>query len=141
MAQRVACELADRITAVASVSGSLLVDSCVPSRPISVLEIHGTDDSVIPFQGGFHAGLGQFQPTLSIMERWAGLDGCGDFPAVTRRGITTTSIWGDCRDGAIVELDAISGAGHNWFGSQQVVGEPDATQATWDFLSHAPPLP
>ena len=140
MAQRAACELAGRITAVASVSGSLLVDSCSPSRAISILEMHGTADSVIPFRGGFHAGLGQFRPTVSVMEQWARLDGCGDSPAVTRSGITRTSTWGGCRGHAVVVLDSITGGGHYWFGPENLAGEPDATQATWDFFSHVPPL-
>jgi len=141
MAQRVACELADRVTAVASVSGSLLVDPCVPSRPISVLEIHGIDDSVIPFRGGFTSGLGEFPSTMSVMETWERVDGCADSPAVTRSGITTITTWGGCRGGAIVALDAITGGNHVWFGPKYARGEPDATQTTWDFFSRVPPLP
>ena len=141
MAQRVACELADRVTAVASVSGSLLVDPCVPSRPISVLEIHGIDDSVIPFRGGFTSGLGEFPSTMSVMETWQRIDGCADSPAVTRSGITTITTWGGCRGGAIVALDAITGGNHVWFGPRYARGEPDATQTAWDFFSRVPPLP
>jgi polyhydroxybutyrate depolymerase len=141
MAQRVACELADRVTAVASVSGSLLVDPCVPSRPISVLEIHGIDDSVIPFRGGFTSGLGEFPSTMSVMETWERVDGCAGSPAVTRSGITTITTWGGCRGGAIVALDAITGGNHVWFGPKYARGEPDATQTVWDFFSRVPPLP
>lgn len=140
MAQRLACELADRITAVASVSGSLLVDSCVPSRPISVLEIHGTGDAVIPFQGGFTSGLGEFPSTTSVMETWERVDGCADAPAVTRSGITTTSTWSGCRGEAVVALDAISGGKHVWFGPDYAAGDLDATRASWDFFSRVPPL-
>ena len=135
MAQRVACVLADRVTAVASVSGSLLVDSCVPSRPVSVLEIHGTDDSVIPFAGGFTTGLGEFPSTTSVMETWAHADGCADSPVLTRSGITTTSTWGGCRGGAAVVLEAITGGTHVWFGPNHAHGQPDAMQTSWDFFS------
>jgi len=141
MAQRVACELADRVTAVASVSGSLLVEPCVPSRPISVLEIHGTNDSVIPFLGGFKSGLGEFPSTMSVMETWERADGCADSPAVIRSGITTMSTWAGCRGGAVVALDAISGGNHVWFGPKYGRDEPDATQAAWDFFNRVPPLP
>jgi polyhydroxybutyrate depolymerase len=141
MAQRVACELADRVTAVASVSGSLLVDPCLPSRPISVLEMHGTDDSVIPFLGGFTSGLGEFPSTMSVMATWERVDGCADSPAVTRSGITTMSTWGGCRGHAVVVLDAITGGKHVWFAPERVRGEPDATRTIWDFFSRVPPLP
>src|SRR5205807_4068995 len=43
MAHRLAGDLADKLAAVASVSGSL-VTPCRPSRPVSALEIHGIDD-------------------------------------------------------------------------------------------------
>lgn len=39
MTYRLACELADRIRAVTSVSGAMLVDSCHPARPVSLQEI------------------------------------------------------------------------------------------------------
>ena len=141
MAQRVACELADRVTAVASVSGSLLVDSCFPSRPISVLEMHGTDDSVIPFLGGFKSGLGEFPSTASVMETWERLDGCAESPAVTHSGVTTISTWSGCGDRAVVMLDAIAGGQHVWFGPTYAPGDPNATQTVWDFFSRVPPLP
>ncbi len=135
MAQRVACELADRVAAVASISGSLVIDQCVPSRPMSVLEIHGTDDSVIPFEGGFTSGLGEFPSTMSVMETWERADRCVDSPAVTRSGTTTTSTWARCKGGAVVTLDAIAGGKHVWFGPQYGRGELDATQTVWSFFS------
>jgi len=60
---------------------------------------------------------------------------------VTRSGITTITTWGGCRGGAIVALDAITGGNHVWFGPKYARGEPDATQAAWDFFSRVPPLP
>jgi polyhydroxybutyrate depolymerase len=141
MAQRLACELSDRITAVASVSGSLLIDSCNPSRAISVMEMHGTLDSLVPFEGGSTRGLGSFPPTMSIMKRWAAADGCAVAPTVTQSGIVTMSTWTGCRDGSSVVLDAIAGADHSWFAPENMPGQPDATHVTWDFFSHSPPLP
>jgi len=140
MAQRLACELSDRITAVASVSGSLMTDSCHPSRAISVMEMHGTADSIVPYNGGPKGGLGKIPPTLSVMKQWAGLDGCAPTPVMTQSGIMTTSQWTGCRDGSSVVLDAIVGENHTWFNAQSMQGEPEATQVTWDFFSHAPPL-
>jgi polyhydroxybutyrate depolymerase len=141
MAQRLACELADHITAVASVSGSLVTDPCTPSRAISVLEMHGLEDNLVPYEGGKVAGLTTFPPTMSNMQHWATLDGCAAGPAATKEGITTTYTWSSCRDGSTVILDAIAGAGHSWFSPVNQTGEPDASQVVWDFFSHAPPLP
>ncbi|HSS61380.1 MAG TPA: PHB depolymerase family esterase [Candidatus Limnocylindrales bacterium] len=141
MAQRLACEAPDRFAAVASVSGSLVTDSCSPSRAISVLEMHGLQDDVVPYNGGVVGGLAYFPPTASNMQQWATRQGCTAGPATTTDGITTTSTWTLCRDGATVMLDAIAGAGHSWFSPAEMQGEPDASQTVWNFFSHAPPLP
>jgi polyhydroxybutyrate depolymerase len=141
MAQRLACDLADRIAAVASVSGSLLTASCNPSRAISVMEMHGTADSLVPYKGGSTPGLGYFPPTMSIMQRWANVDDCPATPAVGQSGIATTYSWTGCRDGTSVVLEAIAGEDHIWFAPENMPGEPDATEVTWNFFSHAPPLP
>jgi polyhydroxybutyrate depolymerase len=47
---RVACELAARVAAVATVAAGLFTEAaeCRPSRPISVLSMHGTADEVLP---------------------------------------------------------------------------------------------
>ena len=141
MAQRLACDAADRIAAVASVSGSLVVDSCTPSRAISVLEMHGLEDGIVPYTGGVSAGLADFPPTMSNMQQWANRDGCGATAATAREGITTTYTWSACRDGSSVVLQAISGAGHAWFGPNDLPAEPDATLVAWNFFQSAPPLP
>jgi polyhydroxybutyrate depolymerase len=140
MAQRLACDLSDRVTAVASVSGGLVTSTCKPTRPISVMEIHGTADSLVPFAGGSTAGLTYFAPTISVMAHWATLDGCAASPTVTQSGIARTSTWTGCRGGAQVVLKAVLGGQHSWFGpdADPRPDEPNATQVVWDFFSHVP---
>ena len=51
MSYRLACELNDRITAIASVTGSMndsMRYHCYNPQSIPVLEIHGTDDPTVP---------------------------------------------------------------------------------------------
>jgi polyhydroxybutyrate depolymerase len=132
MSHRLGCELSDQLTAVASVSGFLVTESCHPSRPISVLEIHGTDDRLVPYEGGAVQGLTTFPPTMSVMKQWASLDGCGATPATRQSAPATTYSWTSCRDNTNVVLYAIAGGGHQWF------HEPDATQVAWEFFSSAP---
>lgn len=139
MAHRLACALSDRIDAIASVSGALIVSTCRPVRPISVLEMHGTGDVIVPFGGGTTAGLGYFPPTMTSMKRWASLDHCAATPTVSQVKITKTSTWTGCRGGSVVILQAIAGASHGWFGTSNALpGEPDATQAVWAFFSGLP---
>lgn len=52
LALRLACELSDKIAAVASVGGSMSGKECMPNSPVSVLLIHGTKDKHVPYNGG-----------------------------------------------------------------------------------------
>ena len=52
MAYRLACDLSDKITAIAVVTGSLVDPSCSPSKQVSLLHIHGDLDPTVPIQGG-----------------------------------------------------------------------------------------
>ena len=52
MAYRLACDLSDKITAVAVVTGALVDDTCNPTKPVSVIHLHGNLDPTVPFHGG-----------------------------------------------------------------------------------------
>lgn len=55
-----ACELNQRITAIASVTGSMIeskVIACKPTRPVPVMEIHGTADATVPYNGSPVSGF------------------------------------------------------------------------------------
>lgn len=54
MSYKLACQLSDRIAAIASVGGVMsnsLYKDCKPLRAMSILEIHGTDDWWVPING------------------------------------------------------------------------------------------
>lgn len=141
MAYRFACERADRVTAVASVAGAVVVDECQPSRPMSVLEIHGTEDPLIPYEGGTPsapeaAGAPPLRSTTAMVQRWAALGGC---PAPTPPnvvGAVTVESWTGCAGGRAVELVTVRGGGHVWFapGLGSANGAVDATETIWGFF-------
>jgi polyhydroxybutyrate depolymerase len=135
MSHRLACELSDRVAAVASVSGDLGIAACNPARPVSVLEIHGTADPFVPIEGDPSQNL---PPTMSTMRRWAQIDGCASDSTVNESGITKTTTWGGCRSGTTVVLVAITGADHT-FWLEHNPGQPDINKLIWDFFSHALP--
>src|SRR5262249_40350670 len=59
LAQRVACEHADKVAAVVSIGGGA-PEKCAPSSPVSVLDVHGDEDDVVPADGHtLGAGLPQ----------------------------------------------------------------------------------
>lgn len=124
MTYRFACAHGDRLAGIASVAGSK-VDSCaLPSVP--VMHIHGTDDRVVPYEGGKSlatAILGVNVPDVeSSMAEIAEQQACGTPAVAGRTGWSTTS-WASCADGSKVELIAVTGGSHDW-----PTGEPvDAT--------------
>lgn len=139
MAHKLGCDLAGRIAGVGSVSGAMVLDECRPSRPVSVIEIHGTADGLVPYEGGRTAG-GATQPsppTREVVKRWAELDGCQPTPATATEGVLTTSTWTGCREGTSVKFITIDGGGHTWFAPLlgPASGALDATRVIWEFLS------
>jgi polyhydroxybutyrate depolymerase len=140
MAYRLACEAGGRIAGVGSVAGAMLLDDCHPSRPISVIELHGTADEAVPFKGGPLAPLSaSTQPVpgaRALVERWALLNECPPIPEMQVTGPVAMTTWTSCRGDASVRLAAVEGGGHTWFSSEfgPIDGAIDATRTLVDFL-------
>lgn len=152
MSYRLACELAGTIAAVGFQAGSLEVDECVPASPVSVFHIHGTSDTSIPIDGGLGQGIAktEFRSPRDSIATFAALNGCGA-PVETVDRVNpdlTHRTWASCRDGTVVEMVEVRGAGHPWMGQadteiqRALFGESyadyDASAAIWDFLARHP---
>lgn len=156
-AQTLACELSDRIAAIAPVAGSLptnLAATCLPPQPVSVVAFHGTDDTFVPYEGGHVNGRGDGGDDLSAQAsaaHWRAIDGTGPaappvvLPDVADDGTTVeVERAGPGRAGTDVVLYTIRGGGHTWPGRPQpifdraVVGRTtrdiDATNIIWEFF-------
>lgn len=111
MSYRLACEAADTFTAVAPGSGGIQPDvtTCVPSQHVSVLDIHGTADPLVPYS--------LQKPSLDQLA-WA--NGCSvtTSPSTmpTSGGDTTCITYGGCANGVEVTGCTIQNGGHVWFG-------------------------
>jgi polyhydroxybutyrate depolymerase len=137
MAYRLACEDATRFAAIAPVAGSLLVAGCSPSRPVSVIHIHGTADTTVPPQGGTGpAGKVNNPSALQTLQRFAGYDGCAASPAVTTQGAVSEHDWKPCRASTEVAYYLLNGVGHRW---PDQAGDPiNATKQIADFFAAHP---
>jgi polyhydroxybutyrate depolymerase len=134
MVHTLACELSDRIAAVA-VLHAPLDRSCRPRRPVSVLQIAGTGDGTIPYAGG-DAGSTTVPSMPAAIGRWRRIDRCGRFRR-SARGPVIRRIATGCARGTAVELITIRRGGHVWYGPQ--VQPPDdavdATAEAWRFFA------
>lgn len=133
MSHRLACQMSERIAAIAAVGGAnqyATTSACAPSRPVPVLQIHGTKDPCWTYEGGKAAcaqrdGLAKISVDES-MRIWATINGCasagGAEPLATEPGITTTrTSWTGCR--AETTLIRVTGGGHVWPGGWAYLGE------------------
>ena len=122
MAYTLACATPGRIASIASISGGMPLNErkasmrCSDNKraPVSVMEMHGTAGSCIPYGGG--GGLNA-PPTLEVIKYWATADGCTGDPSVNQSGITKTTLWKHCGGTSAVRLDTVTGGHNTWFGS------------------------
>lgn len=158
---RLGCELAGAISAIAPVAGPMPADlapHCRPSHAVSVLQIEGDADPIIPYGGGKvvdFGGRGEGGTVLSAPETvalWGRANGCAAVPSPVEMlpqtadpdgtQVARTRFLG-CGAGAQVVLLTILGGGHTWPGGPQyaprfVVGQAsdqlDASAAIIDFF-------
>jgi polyhydroxybutyrate depolymerase len=80
MSQWLACDAADVFAAVAPASGPNMID-CKPSRPITVVEYRGKQDTLVPYNGGVTvAGGHDWASAMADFAKWRNLDQCTDAP-------------------------------------------------------------
>jgi polyhydroxybutyrate depolymerase len=110
MAYRLACDLSDKVTAIAVVTGALVDDSCNPAKPVSTLHIHGNLDPTVPFHGG-----GKFE-TPSIfhsVQEMANKNSCTGSPKESSDAIEERYTW-NCTSGVETQLVNYQENSHAW---------------------------
>ncbi|HMD57173.1 MAG TPA: PHB depolymerase family esterase [Solirubrobacteraceae bacterium] len=111
MAARLACEASPLIAGVVPIAGYYgSLAPCEPAQPVSLLEIHGTDDAVVPYDSEGANGGGT---ALGFAAGWAARDGCAHEP--TRVGVAPHAAlyrWTGCAEGVRVEQLTLYGVGH-----------------------------
>ncbi len=137
MSVRMACDAADLVAAAAPVAGGYgALPDCHPSRPVPVLEIHGTADEVVPYRGKGNPVRGD---VASFLAQWRRLDGCPGAPrvrSVSEEVVELRSV--GCAGGTEVIHDRVERAAHGWPGEAGITSARDrfsSTRRTFDFLS------
>jgi polyhydroxybutyrate depolymerase len=151
MAIRLACNIPDRIAAIATVAATYFPASCPSQSPISLLAFHGTDDPVVPYEGGGETPAGfTAQPVEEALDRWGQFNNCLTSPGRTQvTPSVTLTVFEGCDDNASVGLYTIEGGGHTWPGSQieaspallgSTTDEISASNLIWGFFTAGQPL-
>lgn len=146
MSYRLACELGDRLAAIASVTGLMdagIMQSCNSGRPMPVLQIHGTDDATVPYNGG--TGLGSVDSTVAF---WVNHNNCPTTAIIdsvpdyntTDNSTAIRYSYQFCDSTTRVQLIKIVNGAHTWPGANIAIGTTNqdisASVEIWKFFKH-----
>lgn len=123
MSYRMACKYPDRIAAIASLAGAsyFKTTDCGAKSSVSVLQVHGTKDETILYEGGQILGT-SYPGAVASASQWATFNQCTQ-NAVTRSSKfdlepnitgdeTSVTAWTNCQNSSEVELWTMEGAAH-----------------------------
>ncbi|KGF73636.1 hypothetical protein DO97_16860 [Neosynechococcus sphagnicola sy1] len=128
LTQFLACNMSDKIAAFAAISATLpvaLQQSCNPPRAVPIMMIGGTEDQLVPWQGGRSRGQGiSILSMPETVDFWRAKNTCTsqvlakNLPDVNLNDGTQVvrSEYQGCRNASEVVLYKIEGGGHGWPG-------------------------
>jgi polyhydroxybutyrate depolymerase len=152
--QRLACDLTDKLAAVASVAATMpetLVPVCKPSVAISVMFIQGDNDPLVHIEGGAiartHGRNVSLAEASSFWRKWNQTSSKPDTQEIPDGAHDGTSVRRETyrggKQGVEVVVYTVEGGGHTWPGGPQylpafLVGKAshnlDATAVIWEFF-------
>lgn len=144
MSHKLACELSDKIVAIASVAGTFVPGEeayCEPSRAVPVMQIHGTADPIVRYNG-FFEGIS----ATETIDFWRAKNNClADFQKTKVSNTAkldfskaTRYDFGDCTEETAVVLYKVKNGGHTWPGASLILGVTNkdfsASEEIWNFF-------
>ncbi|QHT65496.1 phospholipase [Rhodocytophaga rosea] len=145
MSYRLACELSDKIAAIAPNGCTMVVSQlCSPKRAVPILHMHSVNDQHVPYKGGTGNGItGIDNPPLdSVLNVWSLLNNCS-IPAqvaVDNSRYTLTE-WLACDNETAIAYYLTKDGGHAWPGGlpgRDGADVPstaiDANDLLWEFF-------
>jgi polyhydroxybutyrate depolymerase len=136
MVHRLACDRSARVASIVSLAGAVWTDAtkCDPNTRVSVLDVHGTADTTIAYDGGVQSWGGTYPSEAQTMMTWAQKNGCTgtlaptgdtyDVDQLVDGNETAVQTYGSCPTGVDVQLWTMRGSGHI----------PQLNPATWGQL-------
>lgn len=137
---KLACELSGKIAAIASVAGSMNPSwisgnnpACNPQHQMPIMQITGTNDTVIPIGGG---GLGGGSALSAAFNYWTNFNNTSSTPIVTNiNSVTERNVYENGTNGATVEFIKIGGRPHEWPKTTTAGLQENASIRIWEFFS------
>jgi polyhydroxybutyrate depolymerase len=159
MTNRIGCELANKIAAIATVAPAAVMSNCNPSRSISVINIHGTADPANPPDGSEPRGIfnkesgsdfakdyKKMTPYQTI-DKWKEVNECSNsYTKGYEKGNAKCIIYNECLDNSEIELCIVEKMGHTYPGGSQylpnsIVGPVShdiSFDQIWEFFNKHP---
>lgn len=142
---RLACELSNKIAAIAPNSCTMVVTQpCNPARQVPILHMHSKLDENVPYTGGYGNGIsGVYCPPLdSVFNVWSQVNNCANPAQVTfSNNKYTLTEWLNCGNDAVINYYLTNDGGHAWPGGLPGRANSDipstainANDLLWDFF-------
>lgn len=144
MSHTLACALNNKIAAIASVTGSMFVSqygTCVPGRVVPVMQIHGTADNTVPYNGN-----SSMVAIDTLMNFWMKHNQCNPVPIIdsvpdinkTDKCHAVHYVYKNGSKGSTCELYKIIDGAHSWPGAPIDIAvtnhDFNASEKIWQFF-------
>lgn len=119
MAYRAGCALAERLSAIWIIAGAMPPGPCEPETPLSVMIVHGTEDSYVLYHGGDSPKSGYKRRDASVEDAvrfWVNHNRLSMTPDRLEQGAVIEERYQGDDHRIRVILYTIQGAGHHWPG-------------------------
>ncbi len=150
MSNRLACDLSDKLAAIAPVAGTMLKLMALKApRAMPVAYFHGTEDGICGYDGADRFSKRKMSLSAEdLVAWWAKANGAAEKPEVEKLedkadAGTTVERWTYKSETAPVVFYKITGGGHTWPGSkaplEKLLGKTtkdiNASELIWEFFS------
>jgi len=144
MSYTLACNATNTFKAIGSYAGLMsgeTWDTCDASEPISILQIHGTSDIVVPNDGTMttYGGWGGAPNVLTMLEYWTTLNSAGEVTLDNTSDKVTIYSWKNELTEDMVKYYEIPLQTHDWPGDEEIFTDDDTlndtSQLIWSFFS------
>lgn len=132
-----ACHLDARFAAIASLAGTMPVtpNSCALAENVSIMHIHGQDDSIIAYGSEWEwkawDSVGTMRDIPSLVRFWSEQYGCQN-ESETQSDSALHIVHDACDEGVRVEHYRLSGVGHEW---PDAIRGVSTHEVIWNFVS------